>query len=240
VHLVFPAFTQGHGVLLFARKDGRVLFVIPFGRHALVGTTEVEVISPLDDQAAAPSVEEVRYLRAELARAFPRAGELPALAVMSGVRPLIAAPGDVAAASREHRVVEEGAMLTVAGGKYTTFRVIARDAVAALKRKLKRGGPALRDSSEPLPRATSDETEPGALAVAVAEHAFARRIEDVIRRRSTLWLTPDRGRVAAPAVAAGLARALGWSPERSRAELQAFYAGLEREDRLLQAAREVA
>src|SRR5262249_2749445 len=127
-----------------------------------------------------------------------------------------------------------------AGGKYTTFRLIARDAVAALRRMLKRGGPALRDSIAPLPRASADPAEPEGLAAAAAEHAVARRGEDGIRRRSTLGLTPDRGRVAAPAVAAGLARALGWTPERTRAEIQSFYAGLEREDRLLQAAREVA
>jgi glycerol-3-phosphate dehydrogenase len=239
IHLVFPAFTQGHGVLWFARQDGRVLFVIPFGGHALVGTTEVEVASPIAGDALTPSVEEVRYLREELARAFPRTGEMPALAVTSGVRPLIATPGAVGAASREHRVIEEGPMLTVAGGKYTTFRLIARDAVAALRRMLKRGGPALRDSSAPLPTA-ADPADPEALAAAAAGQAFARRIDDVIRRRSMLWLTPDRGRVAAPAVAAGLSRALEWTPERTRAEIQAFYAGLEREDRLLQAAREVA
>jgi glycerol-3-phosphate dehydrogenase len=214
--------------------------VIPFAGHALVGTTEVEVTSPIEHDALAPSVEEVRYLRAELARAFPRTGELPALAVTSGVRPLIATPGAVGAASREHRVIEEGPMLTVAGGKYTTFRLIAHDAVAALRRMLKRGGPALHDSSDPLPRTAADPADPEALAAAAAEHEFARRIDDVIRRRSVLWLTPDRGRVAAPAVAAGLSRTLGWTPERTRAEIQAFYAGLEREDRLLQAAREVA
>jgi glycerol-3-phosphate dehydrogenase len=239
IHLVFPAFTQGHGVLWFARHDGRVLFVIPFAGHALVGTTEVEVTSPIEPDALAPSVEEVRYLRAELARAFPRTGELPALAVTSGVRPLIAGAGAVGAASREHRVIEEGPMLTVAGGKYTTFRLVARDAVAALRRMLKRGGPPLRDSLDPLPRALG-ATDPEALAAVAAEQAFARRIGDVIRRRSVLWLTPDRGRVAAPAVAAGLSKTLGWTPERTRAEIQGFYAGLEREDRLLHAAREVA
>src|SRR5262249_51828490 len=95
IHLGFPAFTPGHGVLWVARQDGRVLFVIPFAGHALVGTTEVEITSPIETDALAPSVEEVRYLRAELARAFPRTGEMPALAVTSGVRPLIATPGAV-------------------------------------------------------------------------------------------------------------------------------------------------
>jgi glycerol-3-phosphate dehydrogenase len=240
VHLVFPRLTEGHGVLLFARGDGRVFFVIPFGDHSLVGTTEVEVPSPLDERSLSPSVEEIAYLRAELARAFPRAAEAPAHAVTAGIRPLLAAGSDLSAASREHRVVEDGPLLTVVGGKYTTFRVMARDTLAAIWRKFQRPGPPPRDCEDPLPRLPSAGSGLEAFAETVAREAFARRVEDVIRRRSALWLTPDRGRVAAPIVAAGLARALGWSAERTRGELLSFFSGLEQEDRLLQAAREVA
>jgi len=132
------------------------------------------------------------------------------------------------------------ALLTVVGGKYTTFRVIARDTVKALVDKLKRGGPAPRDSVEPLPRLPEPGEALDAFAEAAAQSTYARRVEDVIRRRSRLWLTPDRGRVAAPQIAAGLARALGWSPERARAEQREFFAALEHEDRLLLTAREVA
>jgi glycerol-3-phosphate dehydrogenase len=217
-----------------------VVFVIPFGEHSLVGTTEIEVVSPLREQDTRPSVDEVRYLRAELARALPKAAEAPVLAVLSGVRPLLAGTGTVGAASREHRVLDDGPLLTVVGGKYTTFRVIARDTVAALVAKLKRGGPPPRDSIEPLPRLPDPGDGLEAFAESAARDTFARRVEDVIRRRSTLWLTPDRGRVAAPQIAAGLARALGWSAERARTEQREFFAGLEQEDRLLLAAREVA
>jgi glycerol-3-phosphate dehydrogenase len=240
VHLVFPPIVRSHGILLFARSDGRVFFVIPFAGHSLVGTTEVEVGSPLREEDSRPNLEEVRYLRAELARALPRAAEAPALAVLSGVRPLLAASGAVSAASREHRIIDDGPLLNVVGGKYTTFRVIARDTVGALVAKLKRGGRPPVDSLDPLPRLPEPIEGLEAFAEASAQRAYARRIEDVIRRRSTLWLTPDRGRVAAPQVAAGLARALGWSPERTRAEQREFFAGLEHEDRLLLAAREVA
>ena len=162
------------------------------------------------------------------------------MAVLSGVRPLLAATGPIAAATREHRLIDDGPLLTVVGGKYTTFRVMARDAVKALVDKLKRGGPDPRDSVEPLPRLPEPAESLEAFAESSAQSAFARRVEDVIRRRSRLWLTPDRGRVAAPQVAAGLARALGWSPERARAEQREFFASLEHEDHLLISAREVA
>jgi glycerol-3-phosphate dehydrogenase len=239
-HLVYPALTRGHGILLFARSDGRVFFVVPFRRHSLVGTTETEVPSPPADEDARPSVEEIRYLRAELARALPGAAEAPPLALTAGLRPLLAAAGHVSAASRGHRVVDDGALLTVVGGKYTTFRVMARDVVGALAGKLQPAGPPVRDTTDPLPRLPDADLGVEALAEAAAATGFARRLEDVLRRRSALWLTPDRGRVAAPQVAVVLSRRLGWSPQRTRTELQEFYAALEREDRLLQSAREVA
>jgi glycerol-3-phosphate dehydrogenase len=232
-HLVYPALTRGHGVLLFARSDGRVFFVVPFGAHSLVGTTEVEVSSPPSAEATLPELDEVAYLRRELARALPRPANQPALAVMSGLRPILGAPGEVTAASREHRVLEEGPVLTVAGGKYTTFRVMARDVLERAKHRVGRGALPIRDSREPLPRPFAASHDIEAMTAFAAQSEFARRIEDVVRRRSTLWLTPDRGRVAAPTVAAVLARTWGWDERRTRDEMDLFHAALEREERLL-------
>jgi glycerol-3-phosphate dehydrogenase len=237
MHLVFPALTRGHGLLLFAPADDRVFFAVPFAGHTLVGTTEVEVASPIEPEALAPDPEEVRYLRAALAGALPAKATSPVLAVMSGVRPLLAAAGEVGGASREHRVFQDGALFTVAGGKYTTFRVMARDAVVAVCRK-QHPGRHVVDLTEPLPRPLGDGHPVETLADFAVEHEFARRIEDVVRRRTHLWLTPDRGRVVAPAIGGTLARRLGWSPERLRDELSAFHAGLDDEERLLMRARE--
>jgi glycerol-3-phosphate dehydrogenase len=236
VHLVFPALTRGHGLLVFARTDSRVFFVVPFGAHSLVGTTEVEVTSPPPDDAADPGVEELRYLRAELRRVLPGAADAPALALTSGLRPLVAAPGGVSAASREHRIVADGPLLTLAGGKYTTFRVMARDLVGHVFRRFQRRESEIPGDQQPLPRAPASESVEALVDYAVGQ-AFARRLDDVVRRRSGLWLTPDRGRMVVPALAAAMARRLGWSAERARDELQAFHAGLEREEALLLAAR---
>jgi glycerol-3-phosphate dehydrogenase len=136
-------------------------------------------------------------------------------------------------------VFEEDAFFTIAGGKYTTFRVMARDVLLAVCRK---HHPGLRvtDTDEPLPRPLGDGHPIEAVAEFAAEHEFARRIEDVLRRRTHLWLTPDRGRVAAPLVGAVLARRLGWSPERQRDELAAYHATLDEEERLMSRARETS
>jgi glycerol-3-phosphate dehydrogenase len=238
VHLVFPSLTRGHGLVLFAREDDRVFFVIPFGDRSLVGTTEAEVPSPPDPVSLQPSVEEIRYLQRELRRVLPRPAEQPVLAVTSGLRPLLASTEPVGSAPREHRVVEDGPLITVVGGKFTTFRVMAMDALGVAVRRLQRVGLRLRDTAAPLPAPPPAGTAVEGLAEFAADAAFARRIEDVVRRRSLLWLSPDGGRLAAPAVAAVLARKLGWSGERTREEIEFFHARLEREDRLLRSLRE--
>jgi glycerol-3-phosphate dehydrogenase len=237
VHLVFPRLTEGHGVVGFARTDGRVFFVIPFGDHSLVGTTEVETPSPPPAGAQSPSLEEVRYLRTELERMLPGTSDAPPLGVTCGLRPLLAGDERVSATTREHRILEEGPLLTLAGGKYTTFRVMARDLMRLVAHRLRRTPP--RDPDDPLPRSLA-ATSLEALADWAVDHTFARRLDDVIRRRSALWLSPDRGRVAAQALAVSLGIKLGWSDDRTRDEIRDFHAALERDERLLQSARDRA
>ena len=238
VHLIFPSLTRGHGVLLTARSDGRVFFIVPFDGLSLVGTTEVEVASPPGPEDHRASLEEVRYLRAELSRFLPQPARAPVLAVTSGIRPLLAAGGAVGEASREHRVLIDGPIATVAGGKYTTFRVMARDALAPLARRLGREGRPFEDALDPLPRPLGPGHPIERLAEFAADQEFARRVEDVVRRRTGLWLTPDRGRVAAAEVAATLARRLGWDEARRRSELQRYHDVLADEERLLRRAWE--
>ncbi len=234
VHLVFPPLTQGHGLLVHARRDGRVFFVVPFAGRSLVGTTEIEVPSPPPASAWRASIEEIRYLRDELRRALPGVEHLPPLALLSGLRPLLATGSDVGSASREHRVIEEHGVITVAGGKYTTFRPMARDVLAAVTAKLGRAGRAIADPTEPLPAPLAAGADLERVASFAVEHEFARRLSDVVRRRTLLWLEPDRGRQAAARIAHGMATALGWSPARERDEFQSYDASLWEEEALLQ------
>jgi glycerol-3-phosphate dehydrogenase len=238
VHLVYPALTRTGALLLLAGSDGRPFFVVPFAGHTLVGTTEVEVPSPPPPEAFRPSLEEVRYLRSELARALPVAAAQRPLALYAGVRPLLRAGDEVGRASREHRALVEGSVVTIAGGKYTTFRAMARDTLRVVARRLGRRGWVPRDKAAPLPVPFEMSADPDALAAHAAREEFARRLEDVMRRRSLLWLEPDRGRGAAPAVAAALARALDWSEARRAEEIQDYEAGLREEDALLDRAME--
>jgi len=114
---------------------------------------------------------------------------------------------------------------------------MARDLMRLVARRLRRPPP--RDCDDTLPRSL-EATSLEALGEWAVDHAFARRLTDVIRRRSALWLSPDRGRVAAQALAVILGLKLGWSDDRTREEVREFHAGLEREERLLQSARDRA
>ena len=236
IHLVFPPLTRGHGLVVHARRDGRVFFVVPFAGRSLVGTTEVEVPSPPPTSAWRASIEEIRYLRDELRRALPGIEYLPPLALFAGIRPLLATGLEVGRASREHRVIEEHGVITVAGGKYTTFRPIARDVIAVVAARLGRAGRPIVDPSDPLPVPLAAGVDLERVATFAVEHEFARRLSDVVRRRTLLWLEPDRGRAAAARIAHGMAKALGWSPVRERDEFQSYDASLWEEETLLQRA----
>ena len=237
VHLIYPALTRGHGLLLTARSDGRVFFVVPFSDWSLVGTTELEVPSPPPDRAFHPTLDEVTYLREELVRALPEAAAPSPITVVAGLRPLLASTDSVGHASREHRVIEEQGVITIAGGKFTTFRVMARDTLEVAARRLEHRAP-IHDSDHALP---SPLTGP-ATAEKIADHAidfeFARRIEDVLRRRTTLWLAADRGRVPARLIADRMAVRLGWSAERTREEIAHWDSARHEDDALLERSRQ--
>ena len=133
------------GAVIFpSAVDGRVMFLIPWPRHTVIGTTD------LDADAAAPpraTRAEVRYLLDSTGGLFPAAelSEADVVATWSGLRPLLAAEGkDPSARSREERVVREGNLYTIAGGKLTGYRAMAEKLVARLARDTGLGRPGRR------------------------------------------------------------------------------------------------
>lgn len=158
VHIAVPAARIGNrsAVTLLA-PDGRVMFVLPAGPCTIVGTTETATTESPDQVRATRA--DVDYLLASANRAFPAANLTSddVIAAWAGIRPLAAQAhsGDANSASREH-LVETGpqGVITVTGGKLTTYRVIARDVVTAVYRAL--GRSAAPDRSDHLPLAGGD------------------------------------------------------------------------------------
>ncbi len=134
VHIVVSsAFLPGNTALLVpSTDDGRILFAIPWHGHVLIGTTDVPVAEPTREPV--PSAAEVDYL-VDHARRYLTRPIAPAdiLSAWAGLRGLVASGGgeDTAALSRGHRVsVSRRGLVTVTGGKWTTCRRIAQDAVS--------------------------------------------------------------------------------------------------------------
>lgn len=146
VHLTIPrSFLPGdRAVLIPKTDDGRVLFLVPWNGHVIVGTTDTPRKDlPLEPRAAGDDVDFIletasRYLARDPSRA-------DVTSVWAGLRPLVKATGEASTASlsREHTiVVSKAGLITVTGGKWTTYRKMAEDVVeTAIQRQLVRAAP---------------------------------------------------------------------------------------------------
>ena len=136
-HLLFPAwrFPVAQAVSYPHPFDGRPVFAYPWESVTLVGTTDVD--HPDDpDEGTRISPAEADYLLAWARHVFPSLDLLATdvHATFAGVRPVIGSgKADPSAESRDHACWEEAGLLTVTGGKLTTFDAVARDALATLK-----------------------------------------------------------------------------------------------------------
>ena len=132
-HVVLPkAFLPGNSAIMVPHTpDGRVMFAVPWHDHVVVGTTDIGV----DDVSLepVPMDEEIGFILTNAAKYLTKTpSRSDVLSVYAGLRPLVKV-GDAkstAALSRDHTILISGAgLLTIAGGKWTTYRKMAEDAV---------------------------------------------------------------------------------------------------------------
>ncbi|HRE47920.1 MAG TPA: glycerol-3-phosphate dehydrogenase/oxidase [Aggregatilineales bacterium] len=180
-HLVIPAWRLPVAqVVSFAHPlDGRPVFVYPWEGVTLIGTTDVD---HHDDLRAEPRIspEEVSYLLAGALWQFPAAGVTldDVIGTWAGVRPVVGTgKADPSKESRDYAVWDEEGLITVTGGKLTTFRLMALDALAAAHRYLPdmpepdRAAPPI-DPNPPMP--TEDDLAAIPLSVAQVERIMGR------------------------------------------------------------------
>ncbi|MEP6697053.1 MAG: glycerol-3-phosphate dehydrogenase/oxidase [Pseudonocardiales bacterium] len=132
VHLVVPRDRIDGESGLILRTGTSVLFVIPWYEHWIIGTTDTDW--NLDRAHPAASSRDIDYLLGEVNRVLARPLSPDDIeGVYAGLRPLLAGEDEASSLlSREHAVVQPlPGLILVAGGKYTTYRVMARDAVDA-------------------------------------------------------------------------------------------------------------
>jgi glycerol-3-phosphate dehydrogenase len=283
VHIVVPRAAVNASTGMIVRTEKSVLFFIPWGEHWIVGTTDTDWSG--DRAEPAPSDDDVQYILSAanrvLARPLTRAD---VIGVYAGLRPLVDPNVDNGAKpttklSREHVVdVPVPGLASIAGGKFTTYRLMARDVIDAAVADFGRLGREVPSSvTDQVPLLGADglaavqpaagrlaedyrvtqaavehllgrygalaenvlgltRTDP-ALARPLAEghpylraevayavtHESALHVEDVLMRRTRLFIeAADGGAAAAADVAVIMGRLLGWSRRRRATEVRRY------------------
>jgi glycerol-3-phosphate dehydrogenase len=139
-HLIFPSWRLpvAQAVSFLHPFDHRPVFIFPWENVTLVGTTDVDYTDSLDDEPKI-SPYEVAYLMAAVEYQFPSLCVTldDVLSTYAGIRPIISSGKiDPSAESRDHCIWEEHGLYSVSGGKLTTFRLIALDALKAVRNRL--------------------------------------------------------------------------------------------------------
>jgi glycerol-3-phosphate dehydrogenase len=135
VHLVLDgSFLSGKSAIMVPHTDdGRVLFAVPWHGRTIVGTTDTPIPEAIPEPR--PLAEEIEFLLSHAARYLTRHPQRSdVLSVFAGIRPLVRsdAGSDTASLSRDHTLlVESSGLVTIAGGKWTTYRKMGEDAVSA-------------------------------------------------------------------------------------------------------------
>ncbi len=134
VHIVLPRerLPLARAITLISPVDGRVMFAIPWRERTVLGTTDTDFTGSADEVAADSA--DVKYLCESGNGYFPGANLTPSdvISTWAGLRPLIAAPPNVdeSEISREHEIfTRKDGLVIIAGGKLTTYRRMAREAV---------------------------------------------------------------------------------------------------------------
>jgi glycerol-3-phosphate dehydrogenase len=245
-----------HAIFASANEDGRPFFILPWYRYTLVGTTDLRYDG--DPSKARCTPDELRYLIDEANRLFPSQplARDHVLYTYSGVRPLPYTPkGDESAITRAHFVIDHrkrggpDGLLSIVGGKLTTYRSLSRVALAAIQkvvlpasgaredggRKTEAGG---RDASYGERQREFDEFaaqhpelntpvckhNPETLAQVAysVERERAVTLGDGLLRRLPCGWSACHALDGVDGVAAVMAARLGWSAERVKTEIGAY------------------
>ena len=236
---------------LISPIDGRVMFCLPAGKHAIIGTTDTWTTESPEDVRAAEA--DVDYLIRSINDYFPRAALTlhDVVSAWAGIRPLAsgaaARPGRI---SREHTIVtDDSGVINVTGGKLTTYRSMAAEIVDTAQRALGQKPNAAPTDAVALPGAERDADvsklgeddarlaerlhpdlpyTAGALVYAVRNEMATTLSDLLIRRTHLAFETRDHGRAVSTRAAEIVAPLLGWNEDVKRAQLRAYVHDVER------------
>ena len=253
VHIAVPRERVGNrdAITMISTVDGRVMFCLPAATHTIIGTTDTWTDESPEDVHASPA--DVDYLLRSANSYFPGA-RLTADDVVSawaGIRPLVATQSrNPTAASREHSIVtDESGVISVTGGKLTTYRSMAAEIVDRVQLALGQSVKSAATDRVILPGADRGDViahlgqhDPalartiahglrytGADLVYAVKHEMAKTLSDLLIRRTHLaFEARDHGKGVAPFAADLVAPLLGWDENAKRARISEFNADVER------------
>ena len=232
VHLVVDCAKVPVPDAVVMTEGTRILFAIPWGGRVILGTTDTDYAGSPEDVRV--DAEDVSYILGTVNRAFPKAELTPddVISSWAGLRPLIAhkggGPSDI---SRSHEIKSpQPGWFDVAGGKLTTYRLMAEQAVDRIDRHLGQRGSKCVTGRKPL--LSADEAEPTGAIVPVepsqglidhfCSHEWAVHLDDVmIRRGGWAHYVQDDSEVTEK-VASWMGEILGWDEARRLEEIQRY------------------
>ncbi len=235
IHLVVDQerFPASEAVVMAEGK--RILFVIPWGKRVILGTTDTDYTGSLEE---VPTDEaDIAYVLGVTNQTFPpaRLEASDVIAYWAGVRPLIASgldrKGSPSNTSRQHQIrMPEPGWIDVAGGKLTTYRLMAEQTVDMVGRHLKANLPACRTGKDPLlePAAAAlSGVLPPAVTRDAVEHyctdEWAVHLDDVMLRRTGWHYYEKDGKSVAEQTAGWMKELLGWTDAERDEELRRFW-----------------
>lgn len=227
IHIVYRKLPYQRAILLSARKDKRVLFIIPWRNYTLIGTTDTDYTGSADDVYA--DAHEVEYLLEEARRFFgvgnfDKAGIITTFA---GLRPLVNTPGKPASqVSREHLIQESRSrLISVVGGKYTTYRHLAEQVVDLALAKIegrdfKRCITQMAGPSSVLFK--KEKNDLYSLVEYAVKEEMADSLIDLLVRRLQFSITPSHGLEYLKECADIMAALLGWTDIEKKRQISLY------------------
>ncbi|MBL7739218.1 MAG: glycerol-3-phosphate dehydrogenase/oxidase [Chitinophagaceae bacterium] len=242
IHLVVDKeFLPGNtGIMIPRTDDGRVLFAVPWHDKIVLGTTDtpVKTKDPASLLEPVPLKEEIDFILTHIGRYLSKDPQLADVKSMfAGLRPLVKGSSKkTAALSRDHLISISGSgLITVTGGKWTTYRKMAEDVVniameknglsqkACITRELKLYGhdqPAIPAALPGLP----DERIQAMIKTAVQEE-MCMTVEDLLSRRTrSLLLDAKAAMASAPAAATIMAKEMNRDNHWEKEQINTFNA----------------
>ncbi len=247
VHISVPRGRVGNhdALTLISPIDGRVMFCLPAGSQTIIGTTDTWTDEPPDTVHASP--DDVDYLLRSANAYFPRAQLTrdDVVSAWAGIRPLARASStNPSAVSREHSIVTDSSgVISVTGGKLTTYRSMAAEIVDLVQKSLGHNRQRAPTDSTELPGADREkeiarlQREDESLSTPLAEglpytgahlvygvtREMAQTLSDLLIRRTHLaFETRDHGLSVALRAARIVAPLLGWSEETKSARVREY------------------